>query len=299
MDVSVIIVNYNTCELVQNCIESIIQNTAGLQYELIVVDNNSIDRSKEILSADERIIFVESYTNIGFGRANNLGFEKSSGKYIFFLNSDTILLNNAIKQMFDFMENHRSELNIGALGCLLQNHNRQICHSFSDFPKMGRFLMDEWGDHVLKRFGRRMKRLDEGIDLSQKSSYFPVDYVTGADMFVYREVINQYGGFDKDFFMYYEESEMQNRWRKYGKLQSYILKGPQIVHLEGKSQINQSVDKYLRQLRSQMLYFKKTNPSIKYYSFRIIFLLGRIITMPFQKMDYKQKDEYKKILLKF
>lgn len=97
MDVSVIIVTYNTLALTRDCIDSIFRHTANVQFEVIVVDNASEDGSYDYFSKDRRIIYVYSQENMGFGRANNLGLEYASGEYIFLLNSDTYLKNNAIK----------------------------------------------------------------------------------------------------------------------------------------------------------------------------------------------------------
>lgn len=299
IDVSIIIVNYNTCELTKQCIDSIFEKTDGVSFEVIVVDNDSKDDSIKVLSQDSRITFVASDANLGFGKANNLGVEHSLGKYIFFLNSDTLLVNNAVKLFFDFMEQHQINKSVGAIGCLLMDNKLRRIHSFADFPKVGRFLADEWADHFLKRFNKSTKRLDDRMEIPVDKEFFSVDYVTGADIFVNRSVLEKYGGFDKDFFMYYEETEMQNRWKRLGGLQSFIVKGPEIIHLEGKSQQGQNYSKYLRQLRSQMIYFKKTCSPVKYYTYRIAFMLGRIITLPFQKITKEQKKEYLNIIFNF
>ena len=108
MDVSVIIVNYNTIELTLNCINSIFTHTLGIDFEVIVVDNNSDDGSGEILRLDKRIVFIQNLANEGFGSANNIGYRYAKGKYLFLLNSDTILLNNAIKLFYDYAEQHLS-----------------------------------------------------------------------------------------------------------------------------------------------------------------------------------------------
>ena len=102
MDVSVIIVNYNTLGLTSDCIESIIAQTSTVEYEIILVDNASTDGSKEVFAQDKRIKYIYSDRNLGFGRANNLGIREAKGRYLFFLNSDTILLNNAVKLFFDY-----------------------------------------------------------------------------------------------------------------------------------------------------------------------------------------------------
>ena len=204
MDVSIIIVNYNTMQLTKNCIDSIVEYTKNITIEIIVVDNNSTDESIEELSNDNRICFIESGYNLGFGRANNLGLNIAKGKYIFFLNSDTILLNNAIKIMFDFMEENSHKLRIGALGTILLDENHNKNHSFASFPKIGKQLYDEWADHIIKIFGKKIDRLDRKIQIDPNMFFFPVDYVTGADILVRKDVLDQYGAFDPSFFMYYE-----------------------------------------------------------------------------------------------
>mgnify|MGYP001540893004 CR=1 FL=1 len=87
MDVSVIIVNYNTQGLTSDCIESIIAQTSAVEYEIILVDNASTDGSKEVFAQDKRIKYIYSDQNLGFGRANNLGIREAKGRYLFFLNS--------------------------------------------------------------------------------------------------------------------------------------------------------------------------------------------------------------------
>jgi len=105
MDVSIIIVNYKTFAYTKDAIASVFEKTEDVAYEVIVVDNNSPDGSgKEIQEYfNDKITFIQSPENLGFGRANNLGAKCSNGKYLFFLNPDTILLNNAPKILFDFL----------------------------------------------------------------------------------------------------------------------------------------------------------------------------------------------------
>lgn len=294
MDVSVIIVNYNTVQLTQKCIESVVKTTEGLDYEIVLVDNASRDGSVEKFSQDSRIKFIQSDTNLGFGKANNLGLHHSTGKYIFFLNSDTLLLNNAIKLFYDFMEANGTALNVGAVGTLLMDANEERAHSYSKLPTIGDFFKAEWGDHILKRFGKRMPRYDENVTDPDRP-YFPVGYVTGADLFCARRTIEQCGAFDPDFFMYSEESEMQFRWKKHN-LNSYILRGPQIIHLEGASQKKMSVSKSFMTLRSQLLYFKKTSPRWEYYIYRILLLVSRLLTLPMQKLTCEERREYLRII---
>ncbi|MGN0729950.1 glycosyltransferase [Treponema sp.] len=101
LDVSIIIVNYNTLELTKNCLKSIFEQTNGILFEVIVSDNGSTDGSIEMIKSEfPQVILIENNANLGFGAANNRGLKIEKGKYIFYLNSDTVLLNKAVKIFF-------------------------------------------------------------------------------------------------------------------------------------------------------------------------------------------------------
>ena len=104
MDVSIIIITYNTLRMTSDCLESIFEKTQDIKYEVILVDNASTDGSKEFFEKDSRIRYIYLKDNIGFGKANNAGYLHAKGKYVFLLNSDTILINNAVKEFFAFAE---------------------------------------------------------------------------------------------------------------------------------------------------------------------------------------------------
>ena len=129
MDVSVIMVNYNTLELTKNTINSVMEKTKDLNYEIILIDNASTDGSVEFFEKEykDKIIFIKNNENLGFGKANNKGIEIAKGKYVFLLNSDTLLINNAIKILFDFMEKNK---NCGVCGGNLFDIDLKPTHSF-------------------------------------------------------------------------------------------------------------------------------------------------------------------------
>ena len=104
MDLSIIIVNYNTLELTKACVDSVRSSTNGIDYEIIVVDNNSSDGSQDFFATYGGITFIRSSENLGFGRANNLGFKHSIGRYILMLNSDTIVENNILARMVNHFD---------------------------------------------------------------------------------------------------------------------------------------------------------------------------------------------------
>lgn len=281
MDISIIIVNYNTKELTAQCINSIYEKTSDLSFEVIVVDNNSSDGSQDALLSDERIIFVEAGENLGFGKANNKGIEYATGKYLFFLNSDTIIVNNALKLFFDYCESAPVN-NMGAVGCLLENPQGENVHSYGTFPTISSLLMGFIKAGCRRLFNIKSKPIGINIDgMVQK-----VDYVTGADVFCNRRVVEKYGAFDPDFFMYYEDTEMQRRWVVNG-LSNIIILGPRIIHLEGCSTNNRknvlNERKLYMGLKSQRLYFKKTETRLGYYIYR---LFSFINLLPVLRLKY-------------
>lgn len=266
MNVSVIIVNYNTLHVLRPCLDSIIEQTIGIDYEIIVVDNGSTDGSIETLSGNSRVILIPTGKNLGFGKANNKGLEQAKGEYIFFLNSDTLLKNNAIKMLYDFAEQYQGKL--GALGCILEDRQGHRIHSYGQFPKMKDDFQKFLWVPVLKAL-----HLYHQPAIEYPDQWMKVNYVTGADLFVSRQVLDTCGTFHPAFFMYYEESEMELRFQRNG-YDNVIMNGPQIVHLEGEGGKADNQSKFIRdtyrQERSLFIYFKLTEPRWKYYLYRIV-----------------------------
>lgn len=295
MTISIIIINYNTHQLTKECIDSIVEKTKGVDYEIIVVDNASTDGSQEILASDKRIKFIEAGENLGFGKANNLGVKNSQGEYIFFLNSDTYLVNNAIYELWKFSEEHKGE-KIGAVGCILTGRDGNRCHSYAKLPTAGRILKS----YLVAPFYKSVARSIMAIDSEDESaSSFQVGYVTGADIFVKRDVLDECRAFDPDFFMYSEESEMQHRFKKNG-YRNLIIKTPKIVHLEGMSQAKKpkpTMRKIIMTQSSLYIYVKKTQSAMVYKLFRMAFFFVRIPFLLLSKYTLNEKKQYLKMLL--
>lgn len=293
MQISIIIVNYNTKHLTADCIDSIIAKTSEVEYEIILVDNASSDGSQEKFSSDERILFLEAGDNLGFGKANNLGAQHAKGDYIFFLNSDTLLLNNAIYEMWRYCEEHKED-NIGGLGCILCDGNNQRCHSYAK--------LNTWKDIVksyfIAPFCKSKAKEIIAMDAEDESKdAFEVGYVTGADLFVSRKVIDECGRFDPDFFMYSEESEMQWRFKKHG-YKNMIIKSPKIMHLEGMSQAKKkspTMKKIIMTQSSLYLYVKKTSSKFEYLLFQLLFPMTRLPFLLLAKRSIRDKLMYIKM----
>jgi len=290
MDVSIIIVNYNTKEITNNCIESIFKYTSGLSYEVILVDNASIDGSADYFENDKRILLVKSDTNLGFGNANNLGYKYAKGKYLFFLNSDTLLLNNAIKEFYTQME-LRGE-NVACLGCILLNSHNRRGHSYGNFPTIANELVRR----PLSRFAYYLKAgFDDKPIRIIDDVCFEVEYICGADLFVRRTVTDVYGLFDPNIFMYYEDAEMQYRYRKNG-YRNLIVNTPKIIHLEGGSQGKRTNIMWRSNDIASVLYcYRKMHGKIVTVIFKIIMLL---VYFPLAIIDFRSNLHMKYKVLK-
>lgn len=245
MDVSIIIVNYKTPDLVIDCIKSVKEKTQGLSYEIIVVDNDSQDGSLEQIEAafGKSIQIIDSGSNLGFGKANNLGAKYATGKHLFLLNSDTVLVNNAIKILFDYIETHK---NVGVVGGNLYTADLSPSQSYaSRFDEIAdikakaswhsiacEFVMRQIDQRVKNAKYRWHRAYGKCFNFSNRPK--SVAYIIGADMMIRKQVFDQVQGFDKRFFMYAEEEEMTWRIQQQG-YKSVSVPAARIIHYNGRS----------------------------------------------------------------
>ena len=237
MDVSIIIVNYHSSGMVIDCIHSIREKTENLSYEIIVVDNASGDGSLDALSQafGDEITLIDAPENLGFGKANNLGAARAMGKYLFLLNPDTILINNAVKILFDYLE---SNPDVGVAGGNLYAADMSpapsFCRTFDDLD--GERKRAGWRHLISKKvhdkLSSRSGKAQPISEFNHTDTPEKVAYIFGADMMLPKAIFDRVGGFDPDFFMYAEEQELT--WR-IGQLDLDVMCVPQakIIHLEG------------------------------------------------------------------
>ncbi len=261
MKVSTIIVNYNTKDLLKQCLESILKKVIDIDYEVIVVDNASIDGSEVFIkSLFPSVVWSNAGGNLGFGRANNLGAKHAQGEYLFLLNSDTILENNAIKIFYDYMLTHKSE-KIGAIGCYLLDAEGKVNLSGGVFPSPY----------------SEIKYLYDRIFVKNKDRNLNIDYITGADLFISKRIFDKTGGFDPNIFMYYEETDIQLRINQMGYI-NRLIQGPRIVHLEGGSFGSNilSFNRFMMSQRSFNYYIRKHYKGLDYIIFRLTMIFIRL-----------------------
>lgn len=223
IQLSIIILSYNTKELVIECIQSILDHYKDQfekdVFEIILLDNASTDNSaKEIekkFDKAKNFLIVKSESNNGFSKGNNIGARKAKGKYLLFLNSDTVLLDKGLNGMVEYMGRHSE---IGVLGGKLENENGTSQNSAGRFFNIiNTFLTLFFGDVRYVRFSP----LKDTV----------VDWVSGASMMVRRDIFEKIGGFDEKFFMYMEDMEFCFRMKKNGYATCFCP-NVKIVHRE-------------------------------------------------------------------
>lgn len=280
--VSIIIVNYNTKELLDNCIESVYEKCTSKNFEIIVVDNNSFDDSCNMITEKyKNVILIKNKVNYGFGKANNIGVKVAKGEFVLFLNSDTIVQSNIVDEFIKYYEDNELKGNIGCLGAWLFDNENNVVSSAGSFPN-GKRIIKEYINII------RKSNKNNNVDRNKNTSLSitDVDYVVGALMFLKRDLFISLGGFDEKFFMYFEETDLQFRLKEVG-LRRVLITEPKVIHLEGKSP-NRSNTKRIIYTQSMYTYFKKRYVNIKYYVFKILTLFLRLPA--FLRREYSFKE---------
>lgn len=257
MDITFIIVNYNTFELTLECICSVYQYTKVNSFEIILVDNASTDGSVKNISARyPDLTFILNEENIGFGRANNLGIQMAKGKYVFLLNSDTLLTSDAANTFLNYMEDER-HLRVACCGAALIDGDGNDQVSYGNFPSLTEAFSALGFLKLYKQYYNRY--LSSGV-FNYSDEIRAVDYICGADMFIRKVVLDKIGGFDPRFFLYFEEVDLSLRIKKANYL-SVLLPGVKIIHYEsasvGGTALNYGKARHLA--RSRRLYFRKNH----------------------------------------
>ncbi|HOZ80639.1 MAG TPA: glycosyltransferase family 2 protein [Candidatus Woesebacteria bacterium] len=247
---SIIIVNFNTCQITLDCIASIFKDKKlsfsqtnstdhTIPCEIILIDNASQDNSVSIIKKKyPQVIIIENKTNVGFGAANNQGIKIAQGNYLLLLNSDTIILHSAISQSLEWLSSHPESLCCTAQ---LLNADKTIQASGGYFPNLLNCFtwltcLDDlpFINQIIKPFHPHTPNFYTHDNFYTKDH--SQDWLTGAFMLFRQEAIVAVNGFSKDFFMYGEEMEMCYRISKKFPNQTFdYLIGPQIIHLGGKS----------------------------------------------------------------
>jgi GT2 family glycosyltransferase/peptidoglycan/xylan/chitin deacetylase (PgdA/CDA1 family) len=254
MDVSVVIINWNTKDLVCNCVRSVYKAVGKISFEIIVVDNGSNDGSVEAIKsgfADVKIISNEQ--NKGYAAAVNQGVRISQGKYILVLNSDIVLYERAIEQTFNYAQQHPKA---AIIGCRVMVDAETVQMTCFKFPDLTNFALRATGLSWLFPKNRFFGR--ESMSWWNRDTEQKVDVVSGMFMFVRREAVDNVGLMDEDYFFYSEDVDWCYRFSKAG-WENIFWPGAQALHFHGGGQSSRAVRmiSFVQQQKSTLLFFSK------------------------------------------
>ncbi|MDH4070400.1 MAG: glycosyltransferase [Ignavibacteria bacterium] len=238
MQLSIIIVNYNVRQFLENALASVRKGTDGIETEVFVVDNASDDGSVEMVKAKfPEVQLIASDKNLGFARANNLALTKARGRFLLLLNPDTILQEDTLRVMIRFMEKNPDA---GLAGCKILNPDGSFQLSCRrSFPTPWVSFTKVFGLSGLFPGSRLFGRYN--LTYLNPDATYPVDAVSGSFMFLTREAYEKVGGLDESFFMYGEDLDYCYRIRSSG-FRVYYVHETQIIHFKGESTQRSSID---------------------------------------------------------
>lgn len=293
IQLSIIIVSYNTKKLTLDTIKSIYRHSHDLNLEIIVVDNISKDGSvealKKLASKKKNLHFIAEKKNWGFGIANNIGAKKAKGEYLLFLNSDTIVHPGVLPYSLSWFTSHPKT---GVYSCRLENEDKTNQASGGYFPTLGRLFMWQFFLDDLPLVRRLVKSIHPYVKHPLYNCLSSLDWVTGAFMMIPRKLFNQVKGFDKKIWLYVEELELCYRIKKAGY---QIVYDPthSITHLAGGS--GTSFIAITNEIKNTIYFFSKHKPKWQLPLVRFFFICGslfRFIIFGIISHDEKARQAY-------
>jgi len=282
VDLSIVIPSFNTKDLIISCIKSLVKNTRGINHEIIIVDNGSSDGSVSALRnlSNSKLQIIENSKNLGFAAGNNQGWKKALGKYVLFLNSDTLITSNVLGEMVDWMDKNGR---VGIASCMLKFKDGSIQPTGGYFPTLLSVL--SWMtiqdvpfvDALIKPFHPMHIKsfFAKGESFYKKEK--ELDWVTGAFILTRKKILEEVSGWDEDYFMYVEEVDLCFRVKSAGRQIKYL---PQwsIIHYGGASGTKEL--SVIGEFNGLKRFYKKFYPSWQYPLLRLtlkIGALGRIV----------------------
>jgi N-acetylglucosaminyl-diphospho-decaprenol L-rhamnosyltransferase len=247
---SIIIVSYNVRFFLEQCLFSVQKAVVGMTAEVIVIDNNSPDKTVEYLQSKfPAVIFISNKENVGYARANNQGWQHASGQYILFLNPDTIVSEDSLQQSLELLKDEHA----GAIGIhMVDGSGRFLPESKRGFPTPATSFYKLSGLAALFPHSATFSRYYLG-HLSEDSNH-EADVLAGAYMMLKRSLLEMLGGFDEQFFMYGEDVDLCYRVQKAGYKNMYLAT-TSIIHFKGES--TKKDLKYVRLFYKAMSIFVK------------------------------------------
>ncbi len=281
MDISIIIVNYNSLNFIKSCIgsigDSINKNTKKnkLSYEILVVDNNSGDGSKGYLEKQtgkyNNFYLIANKDNLGFSRASNMGASKAKGKYLLFLNPDTRFLAGSLGDLIDFYDRSGKAGRVGMVGAKILNSDGTLQFNSRSFPTLARQFYESYFLHrIFKK-----SRIFGSYFLSwwDHKNNREVDWLSGSFMFIKKDYFMEAGMFDEDYFMYSEDSNLCLKLYR-ENFKNYYFPYFVIEHADSGIASRDMAEREAGIWKSRRLYFKKNYSEAHGWCLSSIYLAG-------------------------
>ena len=287
MDVSIIIVAWNVRELLHNCLKSVYEQTRGIEFEVMYVDNASKDGSVGMVKKEfPQVKIIQNEKNEGFIKANNQGIEVSKGRYVLLLNSDTIVLDNAIAKTVNFADKHPEA---AVVGCKVLNPDgtlRRACFMYPSVLNM--VLSATYLSRIFpksKFFGRERMTWWDFNDVRE------VETVSGCFSLVRKKAIRQVGLIDEAYFVYGDDPDWCYRFKKYG-WKILFTPEPEIIHYAGQTTKHKPKEFLLQLYGSKLIFIKLHRNNLTVIFARFLTALFFFLRSPYWfAMGMLYKDE--------
>ena len=285
---SVIIVSYNVEHFLHLCLESVYAATKNILAEVIVIDNASTDKSVDMIRKQfPSARVITNVDNLGFGKANNQAAKLAKGIYLCILNPDTIVSENTFEQ---FITLHESKPNLGISGPqLIDGTGQFLLESKRGIPTIKAATFKFLG---LFKLSPRLFGHYYNLRLPQSQSG-KTDVMVGAFMFLRKNLFNQLAGFDENFFMYAEDTDISHRSLKLG-LNNYYLSEAKVIHFKGESTPKNIA--YEKQFFNSMSYYYEKNFSYNRL-LKSVFIFGCYLYLKLKRIISSRRDVYKPVLV--
>lgn len=269
--VSVIIVSWNTRDILLQCLDSLSEQACRYAMEIIVVDNASSDGSAEaVAKSHPHVRLIRNTENLGFAKANNQGICVGAGRYFCLVNSDVKVLPNCITQLVDYCEQHQG---VGMVGPRIVGGDGLLQRSCRGFPTVWNMFCRALALDTLTK-----KKLFSGYALLHSAQDFlgAVDILTGCFWLVRRDALMQVGGLDENFFMYGEDMDWCKRFWNQGWHLVFFPKA-EAIHYGGASSSNAPVRFYIERQKADLQYWKKHHSTLGMACFFSISCLHQLL----------------------
>jgi GT2 family glycosyltransferase len=271
MDASIIIVSWNTRDILRNCLKSVYEQTKDILFEVIVIDNASSDHSVSMIKTEfSQVHLIENKENRGFAAGVNQGIAVAKGRYVLVLNSDTVVCDNAIEKIVRYADEHSEA---AVVGCQVLDNFYTVQMTCFRFPSVLNLFLYAFGlNKIFKKnhfFGR------EWMLWWPRDSEREVEVVSGSFMLVRRNAIDDVGLMDEDYFLYYEETDWCYRFAMAG-WKKLFWPGAKIIHCHGgrNSSKQESLKMAVQMQKSCLIFFKKHRDIASYIAVCLMLVIS-------------------------